>query len=115
MNISLPGHPVFNTNAVSVSKPHPEALLVQSVSESGARVYAAVHGWATHCSSRFCGRLPRRQRSLAGPARTVAARGREAEGDAEAETAEIGVVWGNDSEAGVALHAQTVQGVAYVK
>ena len=96
-SIFIAGHPVLHPDAVCVSQPHlaPAALLVQPASEPRARVHAAVHGQAAHrgshrsCGGRFAGR---RWRRLSGAARAVVARGREAEGDAEAEIPEVGVV-----------------------
>ena len=110
------GHPVLDPDAVCVSEPYSTlgALFVQPASEPHARVHAAVHGQAAHrgsrrsCGGRFAGC---RRRRLSGAPRAVVARGGEAEGDAEAEIPEVGVVaWGDDGEAGVALHAQTLQG-----
>ena len=109
------GHPVFDPDAVCVSEPYSAlaALLVQPASDPRARVHAAVHGQAAHLrgSRRSCGGrfASCRRRRLSGAARAVVARGREAEGDAEAEIPEVGVAArGDDGEASVALHAQTL-------
>ena len=92
----IAGHPVFNPDAIGVSEPHPAhaALFVQPASEPRARVHAAVHGQAAHRGSRrSCGGRPTGRRCrLSGAARAVIARGREAEGDAKAETPKVGIV-----------------------